>query len=89
MKNLNTYIIEKEDLNKTDEDFFLTILGWITQEGGSFNVEDEEIKVEVPKDRKKDVLDHCKKYDYEVLKAGACGRGYSQIIIKRDLEKQK
>lgn len=89
MKSINQYIIEKEELNQSDEDFFITILGWITQEGGSFNVKDEEIVIEIPKDRKTEVIDHCKKYGYEVLKAGSCGRGYSEIIIKRDLAKQE
>lgn len=86
MKSLSQYIFEQ--MNQSDEDFFITMLGWIVQDGGGMKVEDDVIKLEVKKEHKKETLDLCQKEGFEVLKAEAAGRGYTAIEIKRDKTKQ-
>lgn len=89
MKNLNSFINEGVEYNKTDEDFFLFSL-YCVCDGGMANVkvEDKEINVEVPKEDKKTILDICKREKFEVVSAKACGKGWAKIVIKRDPSRQ-
>lgn len=82
------YFFESEQMNQSDEDFFITMLGWIVSDGGGMKIEDDVIKIEIKKDHKKETLDLCKKEGFEVIKAESCGKGYTSIEIKRDKSKQ-
>lgn len=88
MKKLQDYIIEKEQFNQSDEDYFVTMLTWQCDDGGDLKIEDDQFIVNVKKENKNDVLNLCKRQDYEVISAKAEGKGWSKIIIKRDKSKQ-
>lgn len=88
MKDLKTYIVEKEQFNQSDEDYFVTMLTWQCDDGGDLKIEDDQFIVNVKKENKNDVLNLCKRQGYEIIKSGASGKGWSQIVIKRDKSKQ-
>ena len=89
MKSISKYIIEKEQFNQSDEDYFVTMLTWQCDDGGDLKIEDDQFVVTVKKENKNDVLNLCKRQGYEVISAGAEGKGWSKIIIKRDKSKQE
>ena len=42
MKDIKTYIIEKEQFNQSDEDYFVTMLTWQCDDGGDWTDKNEK-----------------------------------------------
>ena len=61
MKDIKEYIIEKEQFNQSDEDYFVTMLTWRCDDGGDLKIEDDQFIINVKKENKNDVLNLCKR----------------------------